>query len=60
MEYVLIIITSYGLHVPLEITEVFYPSMEICEERLATRDAEFKTDEKLAYTMRCEARVKDD
>jgi len=57
MEWVLIIITSYGLHVPLKITEIYYPSQEMCETKMAEREAGFAlADHKFAYTMRCEKR----
>ena len=59
MEWVLIIVTSYGLHVPLKITEIYYPTEEICEAKLAEREAGFQlADHKFAYTMRCEARAR--
>ena len=59
MEFVLVIITSYGLHVPIKITEIYYPSQEICEAKMAEREEAFKLmDHKFAYTMRCEARAR--
>jgi len=61
MEWVLIIITSYGMHVPLKITELYYPSQEVCEEKMAEREAGFAlADHKFAYTMRCERRADED
>jgi len=57
MEWVLIIVTSYGLNVPIRITEIYYPSQEICEAKMVEREAGFAlADHKFAYTMRCEKR----
>ena len=60
MEFVLIIITSYGLNAELKISEVYFESEQACEEALAKYSSKWDVvnDDKFAYTMRCEARAK--
>ena len=62
MEWVLVILTSYGLHAGLELTEITYATEERCVAALEGFGADFeqlkRDDKKFAYTMRCEARAK--
>jgi len=60
MEFVLVIITSYGLHAKIAISEVHYDSQEQCEAALKDYDTKWTivNDDKFAYTMRCEARAR--
>jgi len=58
MEWVLIIITSYGLNVDLKISELIFQSETACVETMIRIDETWKKekDQEFSYTMRCEGR----